>query len=139
MPSPSAEPAYVTRHAVNEIWLVGQIIRSTYMPFEPTSPPPPQPAAMSARPSKESTRATPNLDLDPKYDDYDYPTTSSEPQSGHPGHTTKEQNAQVHQLRAELEKLGYKDRLDTLTLLRFLRARKFNVDLSKQMYATSPP
>ena len=94
---------------------------------------------MSARPSKESTRAAPHLDLDPKYDDYDFPTTSSEPQSGHPGHTTKEQDAKVHQLRAELEKLAYKDRLDTFTLLRFLRARKFDVDLSKQMYATIPP
>ncbi len=74
------------------------------------------------------------MDLDPKYDDYDYPVTAPETQSGHPGHTTKEQNAQVHQLRAMLEQAGYSDRLDTLTLLRFLRARKFDVELSKQMY-----
>ena len=74
------------------------------------------------------------MDLDPKYDDYDFPTTAPEPQSGHPGHTTKEQDAQVHQLRAMLEQEGYTERLDTLTLLRFLRARKFNVELSKQMY-----
>ena len=73
------------------------------------------------------------MDLDPKYDDYDFPTTAEGAQSGHPGHTTKEQDAQVHQLRAELEKAGYNERLDTLTLLRFLRARKFNVELSKQM------
>lgn len=85
------------------------------------------------RASKDTPRTNPHMDLDPKYDDYDFPTTAPETQSGHPGHTTKEQDAQVHQLRAELEKLGYNERLDTLTLLRFLRARKFNVDLSKQM------
>jgi hypothetical protein len=39
----------------------------------------------------------------------------------------------VHQLRATLEAAGYKERLDTLTMLRFLRARKFQVELSKQM------
>ena len=79
----------------------------------------------------------PQMDLDPKYDDYDFPTTAPETQSGHPGHTTKEQDAQVHQLRNLLEKEGYKDRLDTLTLLRFLRARKFNVELAKAMCVDS--
>ncbi|KAF1970427.1 SEC14 cytosolic factor [Bimuria novae-zelandiae CBS 107.79] len=74
------------------------------------------------------------LQLDPKYDDYDYPTTAPTPQNGHPGHTTPEQDAQVHQLRAMLEQAGYTKNLDTLTLLRFLRARKFNVELSKQMF-----
>lgn len=59
----------------------------------------------------------PSLDLDPRYDHYDYPTTSPEKKSGHPGHTTKEQDAQVHQLRMALEQMGYKDRLDTLTLV----------------------
>jgi hypothetical protein len=78
------------------------------------------------------------MDLDPKYDDYDFPTTAPETQSGHPGHTTREQDAQVHQLRAMLEQEGYTDHLDTLTLLRFLRARKFNVELSKQMYEFFP-
>ena len=68
-----------------------------------------------------------------KYDHYDFPTTSPEAQSGHPGHTTREQDAAVHQLRAMLEQAGYKERLDTLTMLRFLRARKFNVEMSKQM------
>jgi len=87
-----------------------------------------------SRASKETQRTNPHLDLDPKYDDYDFPTTAPETQSGHPGHTTREQDAQVHQLRAMLEQEGYKDRLDTLTLLRFLRARKFNVELSKQMF-----
>ncbi|KAL6246016.1 cytosolic factor, phosphatidylinositol/phosphatidylcholine transfer protein [Rhinocladiella similis] len=84
--------------------------------------------------SKEGPNANPHMDLDPKYDDYDFPTTAPESQSGHPGHTTKEQDAQVHQLRAMLEQEGYTERLDTLTLLRFLRARKFNVELSKQMF-----
>ncbi|KAJ9655953.1 cytosolic factor, phosphatidylinositol/phosphatidylcholine transfer protein [Neophaeococcomyces mojaviensis] len=92
---------------------------------------------MSARASKESTRVNPHMDLDPKYDDYDYPTTAPETQSGHPGHTTKEQDAQVHQLRGMLEQAGYKDRLDTLTLLRFLRARKFDVKLSYDMFVAN--
>lgn len=70
---------------------------------------------------------------DSKYDDYDYPTIAPEAQSGHPGHTTPEQDAAVHQLRAELEQLGYTDRLDTLTLLRFLRARKFDIQAAKNM------
>ncbi|KAK5192704.1 cytosolic factor, phosphatidylinositol/phosphatidylcholine transfer protein [Exophiala xenobiotica] len=87
-----------------------------------------------SRTSKETQRVNPKMDLDPKYDDYDFPTTAPESQSGHPGHTTKEQDAQVHQLRAMLEQEGYTERLDTLTLLRFLRARKFNVELSKQMF-----
>jgi nitrate reductase assembly molybdenum cofactor insertion protein NarJ len=74
------------------------------------------------------------LPTDSKYDQYDFPTTAPESQSGHPGHTTPEQDAKVHQLRAELEKLGYTERLDTLTLLRFLRARKFDVEAAKTMY-----
>ena len=86
-----------------------------------------------SRTSKEGGNANPELKLDPKYDDYDYPTTAPESAAGHPGHTTPEQDAQVFQLRTMLESEGYKDRLDTLTLLRFLRARKFNVELSKQM------
>lgn len=75
----------------------------------------------------------PHLELDPKYDHYDYPTTAPEPRSGHPGHTTKEQDAAVHQLRMMLEQQGYTKRLDTITLLRFLRARKFVVEDSKKM------
>ncbi|EXJ88913.1 hypothetical protein A1O3_01977 [Capronia epimyces CBS 606.96] len=87
-----------------------------------------------SRISKDSQGANRNMDLDPKYDDYDFPTTAPESQPGHPGHTTKEQDAQVYQLRAMLEQEGYKERLDTLTLLRFLRARKFNVEAAKQMF-----
>ncbi|GAM83259.1 hypothetical protein ANO11243_012450 [Dothideomycetidae sp. 11243] len=73
-------------------------------------------------------------ELDPKYDDFDFPTISATNQPGHAGHLTKAQEAQVHQLRAMLEQAGCKDRLDTLTLLRFLRARKFDVNHSKQMF-----
>ncbi|KAF2459687.1 CRAL-TRIO domain-containing protein [Lineolata rhizophorae] len=101
---------------------------------------------MAAEPSTATPTATdtaaadagPNgpqiAQLDPKYDDYDFPTVSATDMSGHPGHTTPEQDAQVFQLRTMLEQEGYKERLDTLTLLRFLRARKFNVLQSKQMY-----
>ncbi len=60
----------------------------------------------------------PTIQLDPKYDHYDFPTTSPINQSGHPGHTTPEQDAQVHQLRMTLEQAGYTERLDTLTLVR---------------------
>jgi hypothetical protein len=57
------------------------------------------------------------LELDPKYDDYDYPTTAPVPQNGHPGYLTPQQQAQVHQLRLLLEAEGYTERLDTLTLV----------------------
>ncbi|THW83048.1 hypothetical protein D6D15_09848 [Aureobasidium pullulans] len=75
-----------------------------------------------------------SITQDPKYDHYDFPTVSNTNQSGHPGHTTPEQDAQVHQLRASLEQAGFHERLDTLTMLRFLRARKFNVEHAKQMF-----
>jgi len=58
-----------------------------------------------------------NMKLDPKYDDYDFPTVAPTPQPGHPGHTTKEQDAQVDQLRMMLEQAGYTKNLDTLTLV----------------------
>ena len=57
------------------------------------------------------------LKTDPKYDDYEYPTTSPNVQSGHPGHTTPEQEAQVFQLRTQLEQAGYTERLDTLCMV----------------------
>jgi hypothetical protein len=78
--------------------------------------------------------ATPAEKPASKYDDYDYPTTAPEAQPGHPGHTSPEQDAKVDQLRSELEQEGYVERLDTLTLLRFLRARKFDVAATKTMY-----
>jgi hypothetical protein len=61
--------------------------------------------------------ATRELELDPKYDDYDFPVVSPNTQPGHPGHTTPQQDAQVFQLRSMLEQEGYKLRLDTLTLV----------------------
>lgn len=76
------------------------------------------------------------LPTDSKYDQYDFPTTAPEPQPGHPGHTTPEQDAKVYQLRTMLEQEGYKERLDTLTMLRFLRARKFDVKAAKDMYVS---
>ncbi|KAF7198051.1 Sec14 cytosolic factor [Pseudocercospora fuligena] len=84
-----------------------------------------------------AANGNPHMELDPKYDHYDFPTTAPDPRPGHPGHTTKEQDAQVQQLRMMLEQAGYTKRLDTLTLLRYLRARKFNVELSKQMFINS--
>lgn len=60
------------------------------------------------------------LKTDSKYDDYEYPTTSPNVQSGHPGHTTPEQDAQIFQLRTQLEQAGYTERLDTLCMVSFM-------------------
>ena len=57
------------------------------------------------------------IKTDSKYDDFDYPTTSPEVKSGHPGHTTPEQDAQIFQLRTQLEQAGYTERLDTLSMV----------------------
>ncbi|KAG0130814.1 CRAL-TRIO domain-containing protein [Tuber indicum] len=77
---------------------------------------------------------TPTTDSTSKYDHYTFPTTNSESGEGHPGHTTPEQDAKVLELRNGLEKEGYTERLDTLSMLRFLRARKFDVNLAKAMF-----
>ncbi|QYS96185.1 CRAL-TRIO domain-containing protein [Trichoderma simmonsii] len=74
------------------------------------------------------------VELSEKYDHYDYPIEAAEPLEGHSGNLTPEQQAKVHQLRLMLEAEGLTERLDTLTLLRFLRARKFDVELAKQMF-----
>lgn len=58
------------------------------------------------------------MELDPKYDDYDFPIVASVAKSGHPGYLTETQQAQVSQLRMMLESKGYTKRLDTLTLVR---------------------
>jgi hypothetical protein len=58
-----------------------------------------------------------DVQLDPKYDDYDFPVDAPIPQNGHPGWTTAEQDAQVYQLRAMLEQDGYTEQLDTLTMV----------------------
>lgn len=67
--------------------------------------------------SKTATMSGPQIKTDSKYDDYDYPTTAPEVKSGHPGHTTPEQDAQVFQLRTQLEQEGYTERLDTLSMV----------------------
>jgi hypothetical protein len=60
--------------------------------------------------------------INPKYDNFTYPTINPESGSGHPGHTTAEQDEKVVQLRKELEEENYTERLDTLTLVRSLEA-----------------
>ncbi|KUI61695.1 Sec14 cytosolic factor [Cytospora mali] len=77
---------------------------------------------------------TGGMELNPKYDDYDFPIVASVQANGHPGHLTPEQMEKVKQLRESLEKQGYSDRLDTLTLLRFLRARKFDLAATEKMF-----
>lgn len=57
------------------------------------------------------------MELDPKYDDFDFPLVAPVKADGHPGHLTPEQNEKVKQLRASLEAKGYTERLDTLTLV----------------------
>lgn len=57
------------------------------------------------------------MDIDAKYDNYDFPYEAKEPQDGHAGHLKPDQIAQVHQLRMMLEAEGFTDRLDTLTLV----------------------
>jgi hypothetical protein len=59
----------------------------------------------------------PKQELDPKYDQYDFPSVAPRPQKGHPGFTTPTEDAQVYQLRMTLEQEGYKARLDTITLV----------------------
>ncbi len=60
---------------------------------------------------------TGGMELEPKYDQYDFPIIASVKQNGHPGHLTEGQQAQVHQLRMMLESQGYTKRLDTLTMV----------------------
>jgi len=71
--------------------------------------------------------ATNKQELDPKYDQYDFPTVAPTPQKGHPGHTTPQEDAQVFQLRMMLEQEGYTERLDTLTLVRSIHGYLFMI------------
>jgi len=57
------------------------------------------------------------FEVDPKYDDYDFPTKAPVEQNGHSGFLTPAQQAQVHQFRLMLEAEGFTKRLDTLTLV----------------------
>lgn len=54
--------------------------------------------------------------------------------TGYPGNLTSEQEKALEELRAALQALGYQNRLDEASLLRFLRARKFNVEAAKEMF-----
>ncbi|GAA6025525.1 hypothetical protein JCM8202_001222, partial [Rhodotorula sphaerocarpa] len=58
------------------------------------------------------------------------------PPSGHPGNLTQEQKAALQQFKEELRAAGYYDpeKHDDAMLLRFLRARKFNLAASKEMW-----
>jgi hypothetical protein len=75
------------------------------------------PASIHPSTTMAATTGTEGIQLDPKYDDYDFPIVSPVKINGHPGHLTPEQNAAVKQLRESLEKQGYTDRLDSLTLV----------------------
>ncbi|CEP60909.1 SEC14 family lipid-binding protein LALA0_S02e02454g [Lachancea lanzarotensis] len=53
---------------------------------------------------------------------------------GTPGNLSEVQQKSLGEFREQLKKGGYSERLDDSTLLRFLRARKFDVAASKLMY-----
>lgn len=55
-------------------------------------------------------------------------------QTGYTSNLTDEQKAALEKLREELKALGYEKRLDDSTLLRFLRARKFDLEKTKTMF-----
>lgn len=55
-------------------------------------------------------------------------------QTGYTSNLTAEQKQILEEFRKALTELGYTDRLDDPSLLRFLRARKFNLELAKEMF-----
>lgn len=54
--------------------------------------------------------------------------------TGFTSNLTLEQKEALKELRSLLEKEGFEKRLDDATLLRFLRARRFNVNKAKEMF-----
>ena len=63
-----------------------------------------------------------------------YPQTCPSAGPGYPGHLSGDQQAKLEQLRKELHAEGFTDRTDDPSLLRFLRARKFDVAAAKKMF-----
>lgn len=55
-------------------------------------------------------------------------------QTGYTSNLTEDQQKTLEQFRNELSQLGYTLRLDNASLLRFLRARKFDLAKAKQMF-----
>lgn len=55
-------------------------------------------------------------------------------QTGFPGYLTESEKSALEQLRIMLEAEGHTERIDDSTLLRFLRARKFDIMKAKEMY-----
>ncbi|WBW71630.1 sec14 cytosolic factor family, phospholipid-intermembrane transfer protein Spo20/Sec14 [Schizosaccharomyces osmophilus] len=66
-----------------------------------------------------------------------YPSSNPHDPVGHPGHLTASQQETLDSFRSELKKMGYSVRLDDATLLRFLRARKFNMQQALDMFVKS--
>ena len=66
-----------------------------------------------------------------------YPQSDPEARSGYPGNLTEEQSRILAEFRELLKAEGFTERLDDATLLRFLRARKFNLEASKLMFTES--
>jgi len=66
--------------------------------------------------------------------DLSYPQTNPDAGPGHPGHLTPDQQQKLATFRKQLEEDGYTQRMDDPTLLRFLRARKFDVDKAYIMF-----
>ncbi|KAH3677078.1 hypothetical protein WICMUC_001833 [Wickerhamomyces mucosus] len=56
---------------------------------------------------------------------------------GYPGNLDQDQEKKLLQLRENLKAKGYELRLDDATLLRFLRARKFDISLAEAMFEAS--
>ena len=63
-----------------------------------------------------------------------YPQTCPSAGPGYPGHLSGDQQAKLDQLRKELHAEGFTERTDDPSLLRFLRARKFDVAAAKKMF-----